>query len=152
MKLKAVPSTDVSVFEWEQIKQQGLQRILSNSQKAPVIKIQITPSRKIKINFLDSYVETHPDPLVLDEWTFVNASFFYAGQELFDYIEIFSNIIVGTNSLNFDSDELNFSDLPDAGPSALFRIGGSPSFIGEISNINFYNPGGVIPPRKDNFS
>jgi len=116
------------------------------------MKIQITQSREIKIDFLNSYVQKHTTLLVLDEWTFVSATFLYLAPKTVNYIQVCSNIIVGTNSLTFDPDIVSTSKFPGPGPSALFRIGGSPSFIGEISNMNFYNPGALIPPGKHSFS
>jgi len=115
------------------------------------MSIQITPSNQIKTHFTNSYVQTHPVPLVLNKWTFVSATFYYIIFKTNNIAEIFSNTIVGTNSLSFDIEKVDASNLPDSSPPEIFRIGGSSSFIGEISLINFYTPAGVVPPRKDNF-
>jgi len=61
-----------------------------------------------------------------------------------------SNIMIGTNSLTFGFGVGVVSNLPNPGSTVLFRFGGSSSFIGEISTINFYNPGALIPSRKNN--
>jgi len=115
------------------------------------MSIQITLSNEVEIHFLGSYVKKHTTILVLDEWTFVSAIFSFIRVNGNPNAEVISEIIVGTNTLTFAASTEDVSNLPDPGPSALFQIGGSPSFVGEISTINFYNPGAVIAPRKDNF-
>jgi len=115
------------------------------------MSIQITPSQQLEIHFLGSYVKKHTTVLVLNEWTFVGSTFSFIRVNGKSIAEVTSDIIVGTNSLTFAASTESVSKLPDPGPSAFFQIGGSPSFIGEISSINFYNPGAVIAPRKDNF-
>jgi len=114
------------------------------------MSIQITPSNEVETRFSNLYVKKHAAPLVFDKWTFVSATFSYVKLAASTTVQVISNIIVGTNSSTFTSINLDSSALPGPGPSAVFRIGGSQSFIGEISTINFYNPGGVISPRKDN--
>ena len=114
------------------------------------MSIQITPSNEVEARFPNSNVKKHAAALVFDKWTFVSATFSYVKPTASNLLEVTRNIIVGTNSSTFTSNSVGSSALPGSGPSAVFRIGGSPTFIGEISTINFYNPGGVIPPGKDN--
>ena len=109
--------------------------------------IKILPSRKIEVGFGGKTPE-HGNTLVLDKWTLVVATFSYYKNQNFG--SAICDLMVGTTlKENAVWELLNLLNLPRFAVSDKMRIGGSPSFVGELSTINIYGPGALLPPGMD---
>jgi len=63
---------------------------------------------------------------------------------------VICDVIVGTTRKNVISKN-TISSLPSFDVSDKIKIGGSSSFIGELSAINIYAPGAIISPGINDF-
>jgi len=118
----------------------------SNPQKTSIMSLKILPSRKIVVDF-EGQTGQHNNALVLDEWTLVVATFSYLKIPILIKGLFFCDLIVGT-TLKENAIEKSFGipNLPTFAVSDEIKIGGSPSFVGELSTLNIYGPGARLPP------
>ena len=106
--------------------------------------LKISPTRRIRAEF-EGQTRQHSDELVLDEWTFVVAAFSYYKMPTLDSGRALCDLVVGTTMLENAISKDLYSSFPTFEVSDKIKIGGSPSFVGELSAINIY-AGAFISP------
>jgi len=115
------------------------------------MSLKINNQRRILVGFRGGS-GTHSTALVNGAWTSISATFSYSSS-LSPSTDSYSNchLTVGTTSISL-ADVATNTPLTFNSASDIVRIGGSPSFMGDLSSINIFSPRTFPSICKTSFS